>query len=180
MLLVIVAATAGWYDFDETDAVTEIKGIRTDFSTAGISGSTGILMTFDMGVGAANFATSKAFPAHWMVEYALNDGEYKPLKETYTGADYFHLRAIPFSDTYSNGHQYRTSAQCGMGFTQHAYLIPADAFGQEKVSVRIRPYDDVITITPMLWSDDSEVEKVSPSVLVQNYIRFGEINFRYR
>lgn len=176
----IIAATAGWYDFDETDAVTEIKGIRTDFSTAGISGSTGILMTFDMGVGAANFATSKAFPAHWMVEYALNDGEYKPLKETYTGADYFHLRSIPFSDTYSNGHQYRTSSQCGMGFTQHAYLIPADAFGQEKVSVRIRPYDDVITITPMLWSDDSEVEKVSPSVLVQNYIRFGEINFRYR
>jgi hypothetical protein len=67
-----------------------------------------------------------------------------------------------------------------MGFTQHVYLIPADAFGQEKVSVRIRPYDDVITITPMLWSDDSEVEKVTPSVLVQNYIRFGEINFRYR
>lgn len=178
----IIPATAGWYDFDESGAVTCIKGIRTDFSTKDVSGSLGILMTFDMGAGEGgkSINTSKAFPAHWMVEYSVNGGEYKPLKELYTGGDYFHLRAMPFSDTYSNGHQYRQHAQCGMGFTQHSFLIPADAFGQEKVSVRIRPYDDVITIVPKVWNEESESQRVSPSVQVQNYLRFGEINFRYR
>ncbi len=176
----IAASLEGWYDYDEAGNITGYNGFRIEMSTENLSGTSGMLMTFDMAAGNYSIATAKMFPAHWCVEYSIADGERVMVKELYTGMDHFYLRPLPYTDSMSSGYQYRQTLYSAMGYTQHAFLLPAEVLGKEDVKVWIRPYDDVLTTTPMVWDEDTDTEHMKKGMQVDTYIRFGEINFRYR
>ena len=179
----IIADVSGWYKWDGEEIVG-MNGIRLEFSTSQISGSKFIL-GFTFSAGTINAKTSKTFPAHWCVEYSTDGGAtYSEVRDRvicdkHRNQPYIKLRSLPWWDTTINGNKYYTCYDAGMGMTDHMFLFPSDIFGKEKVCIRIRPYDDVLTSLPINWDDNSETGQVKASTTYENRIQFGTITLRY-
>ena len=179
----------GWYkwaDNEETGKkeIIGYNGVCIDLSTSGISGSK-FCLAFNFVAGTGSGASSKAYPAHWCVEYTTNGGadwtlvENKIISDAYSNQPYVKLRAFPWWDSTVAGNKYYTPAACGMGCTDHIFFFPSDIFGKEKVTIRIRPYDDVLASLPLQWDGSVEQGVVRESTTTKNYIRFGNISLRY-
>lgn len=179
----------GWYkwnineDGEKTD-ISGYNGICIDMSTANISGSKFCMaFTFMGGTGAA--ANCKAYPAHWCVEYTIDNGATwtmvynKVISDSYSNQPFVKLRSHPWWDASVSANKYYTPAACGMGCTDHIFFFPSDIFGQDKVTIRIRPYDDVLSSLPLHWDGSVEQGVVRTSTTQKNYIRFGTISLRY-
>lgn len=168
----------GWYQWEDNQVVG-YNGVRAEFSTRDLSG-TRMLVGFSFSAGALTAATSKTFPAHWCLEYSVDGGTtYTLCRNAVTGADFVHLRSLPWWDAIVGGSRFTTCSSAGMSATDHAFFLPAEVFGQEKVCVRIRPYDKVMTVLPLVWNGDPETAEVSASTVYDNRMRFGIITMRY-
>ena len=97
--------------------------------------------------------------------------------------EYVHMRALPWPAKLVSGVYRETSMEAGMGFTQHAYLLPAEACGQEEgLQLRLRPYDDRITRLTGDYREDSEDAHATTATDISGGLRmrFGTIALRYR
>ena len=179
----IRADVQGWYEWDG-DRIAGTKGLRLEFSTSNVTG-THMCLGFTFSAGAISAASSKTFPAHWCVEYSTdggttyNEAKDRVICDTYRNQPYFKLRSLPWWDASVNGNKYYTCYDAGMGMTDHMFVFPADIFGKEKVMIRIRPYDEVLSSLPIHWDDNSETGEIRPSTTCDNYIQFGTITLRY-
>lgn len=179
----IIADVKGWYQW-EGDEIVGTNGIRLEFSTSQISGSRFIL-GFTFSAGTISASTSKTFPAHWCVEYSVDGGANytevrdRVISDEHRNQPYFKLRSLPWWDTTVNGNKYYTCYDAGMGMTDHLFVFPADIFGKEKVCIRIKPYDNVLTSLPIKWDDNSETGELKASTSYENRIQFGTITLRY-
>ncbi len=178
--LCISADIKGWYDWDG-NTITGYNGICVSFSTKELQGSM-IQFHYAFCVGNISAATSRYFPAHWCSEYSIDGGvSWRPLKDAATGADYVHMRSLPWWDASIGGVTYRTNSHCGLGPTEHVSYLPSDAFGHDKVIVRVRPYDNVMAVFPTEWNDDVETAYVLHNTTVkETTVQFDYIYISYR
>ena len=175
---------SGWYNFDKDgnlpvkeDGSVDSNGIRYEFSTKGLSGS-GMLFSYDFAGGNINVSTAKTFPAHWCVEYSVDGGEsWTIVNDNISGKPYVHLRSLPWWDATVNGALYKTCAAAGLGFSQHAVLLPASVLGLDLLKVRLRPYDAIITTLPISWNGDNETAVAQVSTAAANQIKIGSAKF---
>lgn len=169
----------GWYQWADGEVVG-YNGLRLEFSTENLNG-TQMLLGFSFAAGNITAQTSKTYPAHWCVEYSLDNGQsYILCKNATTGADYVHLRSLPWWDASIGGNRYYTCSSAGMGLTDHVFFFPQEIFGKEKVMIRIRPYDKVMTVLPFVWNGDVETAEINSSTSYDNRLRWGAIMIRYR
>lgn len=173
--LCAVMDVKGWYDWDN-GRIVGYNGFRYEISTKGLSGS-GLLFTYDFTAGTVAITYSKTFPAHWCVEYSIDGGEYVMVDDFVSGKEYVHLRSLPWWDATINGTLYKTCSAAGLGFSQHAVLLPASVLGKDKVTVRLRPMDTVITSLPISWDGDTETVQMQASTSSANYIKIGSAKF---
>ena len=175
----VKAGVKGWYRW-EGNEVVGYNGLRMEFSTASLNGSH-MLLGFSFAAGTISATTSKTYPAHWCVEYSVDGGQsYTLCPSAATGADYVHLRSLPWWDASLAGNRYNTCSSAGIGLTDHLFRLPAEVFGRERVMVRIRPYDKVMTVLPLVWNGDTETAEISAATTYDNQLRWGVITLRYR
>lgn len=174
--LCAVMDVKGWYQWDN-DEVVGYNGFRYEINTKGLTGS-GMLFTYDFAAGTVSITYSKAFPAHWCVEYSIDGGyTYTKVNDYVSGNSYVHLRSLPWWDATMNGTLYKTCAAAGLGFSQHAVLLPQSVLGLERLLVRLRPDDNTITTLPIIWDGDSETAEIQYSTSSANYIKIGSAKF---
>ena len=172
----VKAGVKGWYRW-EGNEVVGYNGLRMEFSLNGSH----MLLGFSFAAGTISATTSKTYPAHWCVEYSVDGGQsYTLCPSAATGADYVHLRSLPWWDASLAGNRYNTCSSAGIGLTDHLFRLPAEVFGRERVMVRIRPYDKVMTVLPLVWNGDTETAEISAATTYDNQLRWGVITLRYR
>ncbi len=176
----ISSPVSDWYDWKDGEAVS-YNGMRMEFSTAGLSG-TEVMVVFRFYAGkTGTSSTFQAYPSHWCVEYSLDGKEYKPARNAdLSGKDYVHLRNIAFTAIALGSTTTTTTTSSSLGPSAHAFCLPAEVLGKEKVMVRIRPYDTVLSAVPSLFTDEIENSHAVEQSKVTDYISFQDIFIRYR
>ena len=166
----------GWYKWNGNEIVG-YNGFRYELNTKDLSGS-GLLFTYDITAGTVSITYSKTFPAHWCVEYSVDGGQnYTLVNDFVSGKAYVHMRSLPWWDATINGTLYKTCAAAGLGFSQHAVMLPGEVLGLDKLIVRLRPYDNVLTTLPVTWDGSSETAFIQSSTSSANYIKIGSAKF---
>ena len=176
------AQVKGWYQWDEDGNVIGYNGFRWEFNASSLQGEQ-MIFGFTFHAGSVTYSNSRTFPAHWIVECKIGDGEYKTLKDIIIqseGQEYFYLRSLPWWDQLLNGNTYTTAAEAGLGATTHLFQLPAEAFGAEKVTLRLRPYDKVLAVLPVQWDGKSDTATINSSIAYDNLITIGSSTLRYR
>lgn len=170
----------GWFEWQDNE-VCGYKGLVMDINTEGISGSM-VQVHYAFCAGKISAASSQHFPAHWCTEYSCDGGVTWTLaKDAATGSDYVHLRSLPWWDTTIAGVKYCTSAYCGLGCTEHVVYLPAEALAGSLLKVRIRPYDDYMTVFPTEWDGNVETARVRHNTNEKaTTIQFDFIHISYR
>lgn len=168
----------GWYKWED-NKVVGYNGLVIKTSTKDLKG-TKMHLSYAYSVGTISATTSQNFPAHWCVEYSIDGGtNWTICPDTATGKEFTHLHTLPWYDTNIAGVKYFTSSSCGLGATEHLSLIPDDVFGQESVLFRIRPYDDVMAVFPIVWNGEVENAHIQSNTSANTYINFEYIKFKY-
>ena len=72
------------------------------------------------------------------------------------------------------------STSTALGASAHAFCIPAEAFGKDNVSVRIRPYDTVMSALPSVFTAEVENSNVTAKSDISDNVSFQDIFIRYR
>ncbi|MBR0298430.1 MAG: BACON domain-containing protein [Bacteroidales bacterium] len=177
--MILVHDIKGWFEWTD-NKVTGYHGVVLDVKAKDLSGDV-MMLSFAFGAGKNSASTSRNYPAHWCVECSVDGGETFALcPDAATGKDYVHLRSYPWADSNIDGTKYMTAGGAGLGATEHCFRLPSDAFGLEHVFIRIRPYDDTMSVLPLAWNGDVENGKVAYNTKVDTYINFEYISVRYR
>ena len=91
-----------------------------------------------------------------------------------------HLRNLTFVRISLGSYSTPTTTSTALGATAHAFCLPADALGKEKVSVRIRPYDTVMSALPSVFTGEIENSYVTERSDINDNVSFQDIFIRYR
>ena len=176
----VVSPISGWYSWKDGE-VESYNGMRLELSTKEASGSQ-MMVAFRFYAGRTGTAdTYKAFPSHWCVEYSLDGKEYKSaVNSDLSGKDYVHLRNIAFTAISMSGYSTVTTTSTALGASTHAFTLPEEVFGKDKVCVRIRPYDTVASALPTVFDGEIENSHISENSAVNDYVSFQDIFVRYR
>lgn len=163
----------GWFKWED-NTVAGYNGVVIRLSTSDLSGS-GLVVSYAFSAGKRSAATSQNFPAHWCLEYSTTGGNFILCPDSCTGKEYVHLRTLPWWDTNIGGIKYYTSSSCGLGATEHLYSLPSDVLGKDEVTIRIRPYDSVMSVFPIAWNGDVETSNVRHNTSANTVINFENI-----
>lgn len=183
-------SNTGWYRWDENGNIVDYNGFVFTFNNLPEAASE-YLFTFDFGYGNLNSLDfAHTHPAHWCLEYKdFSSGKWVLVSKDermFTDPqekEYVHMRALPWPAKLVSGVYRETAMETGMGFTQHAYLLPAEACRQEEgLQLRLRPYDDRITRLTGDYREDSEDAHATTAADLSGGLRmrFGTIALRYR
>lgn len=169
----------GWFKWNE-EKIVGYNGIIIETSTSGLTGSN-LNLSYAFAVGRISAATSQYFPAHWCTEYSIDGGTTWTLcPDAATGKPYVHLHAMPWYDVNIGGIMYRTCSSCGIGATEHIAMLSADALGVDRLLVKIRPYDEVMSIFPIEWNGNVENSKVYHNTTADVGLNIEYIHLRYK
>ncbi len=175
-----ITTARDWFKWSSDGDLEGYNGFVFSFSTSGVDASHWEF-AFDFAGGYTSVATARSWPAHWCVEYSVDDGDsWTLVPDCVSGEPYVHMRGLPWVRAYLNGQWYQTAAQAGMGFTQHSFTLPAEVAGKERVLIKLRPYDRTIVSLPLVWDDDVESSEIDYTTDVDIRIRLGFIYLRYR
>lgn len=171
----------GWYKWDsDQKEITGYNGIVITTSTKGLAGSK-LNVSYAFEVGRISAATSQFFPAHWCLEYSIDGGANWTLcPDAATGKEYTHLHAMPWYDINIGGIKYYSCSSCGIGATEHVSVLPDEVFGVDKLLIKLRPYDNVMSIFPMEWNGNTENSKVYPNTTADVGLNIEYIHIRYK
>ena len=179
----------GWYDWDERGTVCGYKGFVFTFNNLPDSASE-YIFAFDFCFGNLNStAYAHTHPVHWCLEYKdFTSGEWVLIQKDVNmftdpqERNYVHMRALPWPTGFVSGSYCHTGAETGMGFTQHAYLLPDEARQDDGLQLRLRPYDDRIARLTAGYLEDSEDAHATLTADISSglRLRFGTIALRYR
>ena len=182
----------GFYQWDE-ETKTLLRDEKGNLQTNGweftIQNLEGIsasdyVFAFDFAGGYKVASVARLYPAHWCVECSVDDGAtWIPVKKSITSDQpYVHMRSLPWPKAQINGRSYMTAAEAGMGFTQHAFHLPAAVAGKASFKIGLRPYDDVVTILPFDWKSSTETGHIEYSTTLSGglRVRFGSIRLYCR
>lgn len=178
-------STTSWFIFNADKNVIGTNSIFIEFSTAKIKG-THLGLAFDFGAGKQNADSSWQYPAQWKVEFSVDGKKWTLLKDSATDQIITNLRPLPFWPAklklLNDGKVKPTGYDCGMGLQQHAYALPASAFGCEKVLLRITPANNKLAQIRSKAENDIVTDHgvVSPNCRQTTFLRFGSIYIYYK
>lgn len=142
------------------------------------------VFTFDFAGGYKVASVARLYPAHWCVECSVDKGKtWIPVqKNIHSEEPYVHMRSLPWPKALINGQPYLTAAEAGMGFSQHAFLLPDEVRGLSTFKLRIRPYDEVVTILPFDWQGSTESSHIEYTTTLSGglRVRFGSLRLYCR
>ena len=119
----VKAGVKGWYRW-EGNEVVGYNGLRMEFSTASLNGSH-MLLGFSFAAGTISATTSKNLSGALVRGVFRRRGtELYALPGAATGADYVHLRSLPWWDASLAGNRYNTCSSAGIGLTDHPLFRP--------------------------------------------------------
>lgn len=177
------APASTWYEWDGDKAVGT-KSVFVEFPTTKIKASQ-LIVAFRFGAGLQKAESAYDFPAHWAVEYSIDGGQkFVRLRDAATGDERVVMRALPWWDkaVKERGNmKAKTAYDAALGYTAHAFALPAECIGQRSVVVRITPADDTvadISANPKAATDT--LRKIAAGNMHPTTIRFGEIVIMYR
>ena len=165
--MVIKTKACNWWDWENNIG----KGVEVNFSTEGLSGEN-LIVAFAFGAGVISAETSYHFPVYWGVEYSTDGQNFYRIARRPVA-----LRSVPW--WYVNnigGVTYQTSSEAGLGFTEHRFKLPQDAFGHKNVTVRIVP---ISKNAATLAATKSDRASLRPTLMTDTYVSFGSVVVRY-
>ena len=183
--VVFKAPVPDWYKWDNMGRMVGSNAFYIAFSTKKARG-TALQLAFEWGAGNQDGNFSWSFPLEWKAEYAVDGGEFQPLRDAATGRETFVLRSLPWWDKVIDGSGHadrlRTPYDCGMGLQQRIFRRPAEAFGREEVVVRLSPASGLLS---QIRGNPSADVLIPTSVVRKNskqttVIRFGTITVDYK
>lgn len=125
----INSETSSWYD-----AGGNPQGLVVSTSTEGYTGSLFVFFSFAAGIAEQQ---SSGFPVDWIIQYSTDGRTWKAARGGISS-----LRPL----------QYRVGgeviADAAMGFTEHAYALPAECSGQKNLKLRLSPVSHRIAAVP--------------------------------
>ena len=156
-----------WWDWTSG----EPRSLSVAFSTDGLQGES-LVFAWTFAAGRYNQNTSYGYPVEWQVSYSFDGKDFVTIPESSA-----ELHSLPYTAGEVDGKSYETSAEAGIGYTEHLVCIPASAFGRRKVIVRLSPANRAVADMAYLHRDVLEATEESRWPCVVN---FGEIQVRYR
>jgi len=165
--LAINARACDWWDWEKDEG----RSLIVSFSTAGISGST-LYFAWTFSGGRISQQTSALYPSWWQVSWSTDGVNFTTVPESLAN-----MRSLPYSNGEYEGKSYETSAEAGIGYTEHLAVLPSGLFGQKRVFVKLSPARKVAASMSYLHRDNVELY---PELTDRCYVNFGEIQVRYR
>jgi len=159
--------TCDWWDWNTGEA----RSVTFTFPTEGLNGSH-LAFAWTFGAGRINQETSYGYPSHWTVSYSTDGVHFNKVPEF--RAD---LRSLPYSSGKVDGKSYETSAEAGIGYTEHIAKLPASLLGNKKVWVRLSPADRIVANMAYLHRDMMEATADWDGPCTVN---IGEVQILYR
>ncbi|MBR1705801.1 MAG: hypothetical protein IJ721_03310 [Bacteroidales bacterium] len=141
------------------------------FSLAGITGGR-LVLDFSFAAGDNYSGNTRMCPVYWGVEVSTDDRAYARID-----IPDITCRALPWWERELDGVTYYTSAEAGMGLTEHQVVLPSSLFGAKDVWVRITPVRKNATTLAMYGSDNGVLR---PNSQLWTYLEFGTIAIRYK
>lgn len=159
--------TCDWWDWSTSEA----RSITFEFPAGGLNGSH-LAFAWTFAAGQVNQDTSYGYPAHWQVSYSTDGVSFITVPDFI--AD---LHSLPYSSGSVDGKTYETSAEAGIGYTEHIVTLPASLLGSSKVWVRLSPADRIVANMAYLHRDVMEATAGSDGPCTVN---IGEVQILYR
>lgn len=170
--LQITAPACNWWNWDKDEA----RSIILVVPTAGVTGRQ-FFVAFTMSAGCQTTVTSDNYPSFWNVSYSTDGKNYTSSCEQDAT-----MRSLPVPWTGRNtglmdGHQYEMSAECGLGYTEHIFNLPAHLLGSRQIYIKISPSRKILATLAYLNRD---CRALRPEVSDTCYVNFGEVIIAYR
>ena len=176
--------TADWFVYDKSGKVKESRSFFVEFDASKVKG-TDMTFSFSWIEGVPDADYNWNYPGEWKVQMTIDEGlTWMDLKETATQAEKILLRTHPWYDKKLTLIKVskKTGFDCGLGMQQRCFTIPASAFGQKAVILRLTPASDKLAAIRSTPSQDVLTPPGKPSPKMQNrtFIRFGKILIEYK
>ena len=165
--LALTGRVCDWWDWEKDEGKSLIVG----FSTAGIEGNV-LYFAWSFAGGRLSQQTSALYPSWWQVSWSTDGVDFTAVPESLAN-----MHSLPYSAGEYDGKSYETSAEAGIGYTEHLCELPASLFGCKKVFVKLSPARKVAASMSYLHRDNMEIY---PDLTEKCYVNFGEISVRYR
>lgn len=131
----INSRTSSWYAVRADSTAVPVNGIVASFPTVDIRGN-GLTVCFSFAAGIVN-NVSEGFPVSWKVQYSLDGRTWKDAEGCPVGLH-------PLQYAVEGG----VIADAAMGYTEHAFRLPAETLGKAELMIRLLPASDVVAVIP--------------------------------
>ena len=158
---------SNWWDWGSDCG----NAVVVKFSLDGVSGER-LVLDFSFAAGDNYSGNTRMCPVYWGVEVSTDDIAYARVD-----IPDITCRPLPWWQRELDGVTYYTSAECGMGLTEHQVVLPSSLFGAKDVWVRIAPVKKNAYTLAMYGSDNGVLR---PNSSIWTYLEFGTIAVRYR
>lgn len=159
--------SSAWWDWESGKA----HGLMVAFSTEGLEGRS-LAFAWTFSAGEYNQPSSWGYPAHWHLLYSTDGNSFTPLPGSEAS-----LQSLPYTSGEVKRKSYETSAEAGIGYTEHWVLLPPELMGRKNVIVKLAPRERTLASMAYLRRDMLEA---TPEGEEQSYVNFGEIQVKYR
>lgn len=167
--LKITTAGKNWWNWKYDCANSLIVNV----STAGLTGDA-LYLAFTFSAGIQQVYNSAFYPSFWCVEYSVDGQNYSKVdnKEVV-------LRSLSWYHYYGNMKDapYHTSAEAGMGYTEHVFSLPSSLLGHEKVWLRISPARKVVSTAAYTGQEQG---LLTPYLNGECTVNFGTVKVAYK
>ena len=170
--LQISAPACNWWNWDKDEPRSLILAVPA----AGVSG-THLFVAFTMSAGCQTAETSQNYPSYWNVSYSADGKNY-----TSSADEDATMRSLPVpwvsrTANMVDGHKYEMSAECGLGYTEHVFFLPADLLGSRTIYIKIAPSKKILATLAYMNRD---CRALRPELSDVCHVNFGEIVVGYR
>lgn len=179
-----------WYDFSNPEQPRPKRAFLINFSAK--KATEVVYFYFTFCAGNHSIERSLNFPAFWKVSYSLDGIYYNPLVDLTSNTDRVVLRSVLYNNKGLPATGYgkstiQTGYDTGAGFTEHVFVLPKEVLGAKNVTLKIEPYDDVLSRLHPKWSSrvarigrDPMNRYVKPTDNYLTVIRFGEVTVKMK
>ena len=179
-----------WYDFSNPEEPKAKRAFLINFSAK--KAQEVVYFYFTFGAGNHSIERSLNFPAFWKVSYSLDGLNYTPLVDLTSNTDRVVLRSLLYNNKGIPATGYgkvtiQTGYDAGAGFTEHLFVLPKDVLGAKNVTIKLEPYDNVLSRLHPKWEsrvarigNDPKNRYVQPTDDYLTVIRFGEVTVKMK
>lgn len=170
--LQISSPACNWWNWDKDEPRSLILAIPA----AKITG-TQLFVAFTMSAGCQTTATSQNYPSYWNVSYSSDGKNFISSDEKDATMRSLPVPWISRNADLLEGYKYEMSAECGLGYTEHVFYLPAELLGSKIIYIKIAPSKKIVATLAYLNRDCRALRQELSDTC---YVNFGEIVVGYR